>query len=267
MKRNLLFLLALGVFLASMTITSTLMAQVPQGGNAASPVTSPAGQPAAAPAANPQPRPQIPLAVIDYVYLMEIHPQLYAETNKLLQRKKLANEAIQKDMDQLQKLQRELNGPTSGSPQYTAKMDEIRIFQANAQLRAVKENEEIELLALQFQYNAFVEIKGLVQRFAQTNNISVVINNMDITKRLPAERSPQTMDAEMSQMQGIVWIVPGLDITHYIEKMLNDTYIPKGYAAVDYNKIKEQMYGNKPGGGVAPPPTGVSQVPGQPGVR
>ena len=261
MKRNLLFHLALGAFLASITVTSNLMAQ---GGNvAAPPANAPANPPVNSQAAPTAPKQQIPVVVVDYLYLMEVHPFLHVETNKLLQRKKTANDNVQKDMDQLQKLQRELQTLTSGSSQYSAKMEEIRIFQANAQLRAIKENEEIELAALQLQYNAFKEIKSMVEFFAKNNSISVVINNTDIARRLPAERSPQTMDAEMSQMQGIVWFVPGLDITQHIEKMLNDNYKPKGYEAVNYEKLKEQMLGNRPAAGPPTPPTDIATRPGQ----
>ena len=263
MKRNLLFLLALGVLLASVAFTSILLAQAP-GGNVVAPPTN---APAANSQPNPQPRPQIPVAVVDYVYLLEIHPFLYAETNKLLQQKKQANDSMQKDMEQLQKLQRELQSIITGTPQYSAKMEEIRVFQAGAQLRAIKQTEEIDLAALQLQYNAFKEIRGMVQLFAQNNNISVIINNPDISRRLPVEnstqKSTQAMDMEMSQMQGVVWFLPGLDITSHIEKMLNDTYTPKGYDIVDYNKYKEQVYG-KPSGGAAMQAPGVATGSGQP---
>ena len=261
MKRNLLFLLALGVFLASVAVTSHLMAQ---GGNVAAPMgTAPAAQPANAPAAPASQRPQIPVAVVDYLYLMEIHPQLYAEMNKLDLQKKAAEDKIKKDMDEVQKLQKELPGYTTGSPQYSAKMEEIRNLQVRIQANAMSEQDRINLAELQLLYDAFKDIKGMVQFFAQSYNISIVINNLDISRRLPAEKSPQTMDAEMSQINGIVWIVPSLDITQHIEKMLNDNFGPKGYPVVDYRIIKEQKYGSKP----ANTPTGIATAPGQPVPR
>ena len=245
MKRNLLFLLALGAFLASVTVTTNLMAQ---GGNVAAPMaTAPANQPANPQAAVPATqKPPIPMAVVDYLYLMEIHPQLYAEMNKLNLQKKAVEDKIKSNVDELQRLQKELQGLTTGSPQYSAKMEEIRNLQVRIQASAMTEQDKFDLAELHLLYNAFMEIKSMVQFFAVSNNISVVINNLDISRRLPAERSPQTMDAEMSQIQGIVWVLPGLDITQHIEKMLNETHGPKGYATVDYKVIREQKYGARP---------------------
>ena len=261
MKRNLLSLLALGVFLASVAVTSNLMAQ---GGNGATPpVTAPANQPVNSPAAPVAQKPLIPMAVVDYLYLMEIHPQLYAETNKLNLQKKAVEEKLKRDMDEVQNLQKELQALTTGSPQYSAKMEEIRNLQLRIQATAMSEQDKFDLAELQLFYNAFKEIKGLVKSFAVSNNISIVINNTDIYRRLPAERSPQTMDAEISsQMQGIVWVVPGLDITQHIEQMLISTYKPNGYDVVNYETIKQQKYGGpKPGPGSL---TGVAQNPNQP---
>ena len=257
MKRTLLLLFVLGVFLTSGT-TSNLMAQAVQGG------TAPA-QPAATatqPAANPQTRPQIPVVVVDYMYLMEIHPKLSVEMNGLEQKAKAMQQNFQNDALQLQNMQKELSSSPAGSPDYTKQMEAIRKFDADARLRAIKEEESLQLAEIQCNYQAYQEIKGKVEAYARTNNILVVINHVDIARRLPAEKSLQTMGLELSQMPTIAWRNPNLDITPAIENWLNDDYAKQNIKPVNYDQLKEQRF--RSGGGTQLP-TNVATGAGQPG--
>ena len=248
MKRNLLLLFALGTLLTLGTTTSNLMAQ---GG--------------ASPAQPAQQKPPIPVVVVDYMYLMDIHPQLFVEMNTLTQKLKLAQDKVQGDMQQLQLKQKELSALTPGTPDYTMKMDEFRKSESDIKLRAINEEEALQLTELHANYQAYQEIKLMVERYASANNILLVINHIDIARRLPAEKSLQTMSVELSQMPTVVWRNPTYDITPAIEKWLNDTYAAKNIAPVNYEQLKEQRFGAKPGGIAQPPQTSVATGAGQPG--
>ena len=249
MKRNLLLLFALGTLLTLGTITTNLMAQ---GGNAP-----------AQPAANQQTKPQIPVVVVDFIYLMEIHPQLYVESNNLLQKNKQAEDKVQNELMQLQNRQKELLALTPGLPDYAAKVDELRKAEADIKLRAMNEGDSLQMSELRSNYQAYQEIKAMIDAYAKNNNILLVINYFDIARHLPAEQSPQTMNAELTQLPTVVWRNPVYDITPAIEKWLNDTYGPKGFPAVKYETLKEQRFGTKPGG--ATQPTNVATGTGQQG--
>ena len=246
MKRNLLLLFALGTLLTLGITTSNLMAQ----GNA--PATN---QPA-----NPQTKPPIPVVVVDFMYLMEIHPQLHVERNNLDQKLKQAQTKVQGDLVQLQNKQKELSGIAIGTPGYSEKMDEIRKIDSDIKLRAINEEEALQLNDIRINYQAYQEIKNMIDAYARNNNILLVINHLDIARRLPVEKTPQTMDVELSQMQTVICRNPAYDITPAIEKWLNDTYVPKGFAAVNYEQLKEQRFNQRPAGGTQSP-TNVAVAP------
>ena len=241
MKRTLLLLFAMGTLLTLGTTTSNLMAQ---------------GAGAAQPAANQQQKPQIPVVVVDFMYLMEIHPQLYVETNNLNQKIKQVSEKFQNDTVQFQNKQKELQGLTPGTQSYAEKMDELRKSEAEIKLRAMNEEDSLQLIELRANYQAYQEIKAMIDAYAKNNNILLVVNHIDIARRLPKEQSPQTMSAELSQMPTVVYRNTAFDITPAIEKWLNDTWGPKGIPAVDYETVKDQRFGTKPGG--AAPQTNVA---------
>ncbi len=231
MKRTLLCLLAMVALVASGTVTSNLLAQQ---GAVAQPAANPQQQQAAAPL--------IPVAVVDYMYLMDIHPKLYADMNALMQNQKAASEKLQADRTQLAAMQRELEAMTVGTPDYTKKMEDIRRADSEFKIRAAKMSEEIQMAGLHANYNAFLEIKNMVNVYAERYNIAVVINNMDVARRLPKERSPETMSAEMSQLETTVAChQSAYSITPAIEGWLNNTYKGK-YDVVNFDQLKEQRF-------------------------
>jgi len=253
MKRTLLLLFVLGAFLASGTTATDLMAQ--QGGAAP-----------AQPAANPQPQPQIPAVVVDTMYLMQIHPKLYAEKNALLQSQKQARDALQLKAQEYQNMMRELQGLTPGTPEYSKKSNEVRQFEFDLNLQANDLSEKAQLNLIIINYNAYQEIKKYVDTFAKQSNIVLVFNHIDIARQLPVEQkpSPETMDTELSVTQAVIWRNPSYDITGHIEKMIDQAYANNpNYPKVNFEQVKQQMLGQRSAAGGAQPPTGVA-TPGQP---
>lgn len=262
MKRNLLFFLVLGAFLASGSHTSILMAQGAAGAGGQLAQTSVSPQ-------QPQSqtnKPPIPVVVVDYLYLMQIHPVFFAEMNAWEQKVTQANEKIRQEVENLQKMRRELEVLTPGTPDFSQKAEAARQYEAGINLRAMKNNEEAQLEEINIAYKAYQEIKSMVERYAVGNNIYVVINHVDIARRLPAEATVETKSAELAQFPTtVVWRNPNLDITSAIEKWLNDTYEPKGYKSVNFDQLKEQRLANRSANGGAQSQTNVAVGPGQTG--
>ena len=257
MKRILLFLLALGTFLALSALTTELMAQ---GG--VQPVQTSAN-PAPANQA-PANKPPIPVVVVDYIYLMDIHPQLYADMNVLNQQFKQTSELVRKDLETWQNMQRELEGITPGTTEYSTKMEAARKFKADVELRAIKDQEDFQMKELNITYRAFQEIKGMIDQYAKKNNILVVINHVDIVRRLPAEKTAETKNVELSQIPTVIWVNPIYDITTAIENWLNEFYVPKGYEAVNYPQLIEQKFGARTRNTGTQTPTNVALPNNQP---
>ena len=255
MKRNVLSLIAMAALVASGTLTSTLLAQ---GG---APVGNPNPQPAA-PATAPANAPPIPVMVVDFLYLMEIHPELYAVRNTLIQESQKAETGFQAEVQQLQNKGRELQGPAPGTAEYTAKKEELLRLQADLELRARSHSEKLQMQLMTAQYNAFVDIKYFIDYYARQNNVLLVINSIDVKRRLPAEKSLDSQAMEMEQVQlPVVCFQPQMDMTRVIEGWLDQQYVQSGkFTKVDYNKIKEQMFGPQRSGAA---PTQIANPGGQ----
>ena len=262
MKRNLLFLLALGVFLASAAFTSNLMAQ--GGSVAAPPANAPANPPANPQAAPAAPKPLIPVAVVDYKYLMQIHPKLYAETNLLIQNQKSFKEKYDAQTKELQNLSRELEGISPGTQGYTQKKEDLRRKSLDLEISAADFTEQNQTQLLKSSYYAYQDIKKLIDNIVKENNIVVVIDFIDIPRQLPTEQTLETMMMELSQPQTVVSYNPNYDITQFVEQRLVTLYTGK-YPAVNFFEVKKQMFSKAPNGPASP--SSVASGANQPGPR
>ena len=249
MKRILLCLFATGAFFVSGMVTSTLMAQpgqVPQGG---------AMQPAAAvvqPAAA-APQQTIAVAVVDYEYLVMIHPKRYATSQTIQKRVELESANAKTEQQRGLDIQRKLQNTPPGTQEHTQLTTDIRRIEAELQINQEKVLSEIQKEQVYALYGAYTDIKGCVERYAKHNNILVVINSPDLGRRLPQEPSQALMAAAMHAEFNptAIWTHPQLDITLNIENMLNDMYAGSNLPKVNFEDIKKQVYGNPqaPGGG------------------
>ena len=261
MKRTLLLLFVLGAFLTSGIATANLMAQGVQGGVApAQQVTNPPA--GVTPSATNQQQQTPTVMVVDYLYLMDIHPKLYAESNALLQNRQKMQNDLQAEQQQLQTKSRELNGFDPGTEPFTKKREELYRLQADLESRAINASEKFQLDQLTITYNAYLEIKYYVDLYAKRFNAHVVLNHIDVNRRLPKEQSPESRSMEMEQIQlPVAWIHSQLDLTPYIEQTLNETHTGNGknYQKVDYAQVKEQRFnGGKPSVGGTQPPINVA---------
>ena len=238
MKRILLCLLTAGAFLAPAMAASILMAQ--------GPVT--AAQPAAAQqvAAN---KPQIPVAVVDYEYLVLVHPNLYATKNALQERIKLEEQKLLPQRQKLLDVQKKLQLAQPGTQEFMQLTTELRRMDAEGAIEQEKIGNELQMEQIYAFYGAYKDIKECVEAYAVHNNILVVINSPDITKRLPNESASSLRSTVMQAefIPTVMWVTPNLDMTMHIEGMINQKYanLPK----VDFNMIKNQMYGTPAGNG------------------
>ena len=260
MKRNLLFLLSLGVFLASVAVTSHLMAQGTNG--TAPPANVPANPPVSSSAVQPAQRPPIPVAVVDYKYLMQIHPKLYAETNLLIQNQKAFKDQYDTEMKVLQSLNRELEGIAAGSADYTRKREELRRRTTDLEISAADFTELNQTQLLKSNYYAYQDIKKIIDGVVKEHNIIVVIDFIDIPRQLPAEQTLETMMLELTQTQTVVSYNPNFDITRTVEQALNNLFAGK-YPAVNFAEVKKQMFNKTPAAGPASSPTNVATGSGQ----
>jgi len=280
MKRTLFALQPTVVLVAFCLMTTFLTAQgtplgspqtgIPGGaaGNPGSVVSNPApmaGNPA--PSAPAQANaPQIPVAVVDYDYLMIIHPKLAAEKAAQNQNNQQLEAKFMAEYQDLQARGKAITTVNPGTKEYSDRMDKQRRDEADWQLRMQSAKEAVILQRLELEYAAFYEIKVLVDNIAKRNNIIIVLNYINIARRLPDEVTPsaQTKDVEMgNQLQmPIAWVHPNVDLTVVVEKTLNDTWGPKGYAAVNFKALKDQLSGNaKPAGTVPTTGTNVATAP------
>jgi len=249
MKRNLLFLLVLGAFLASVAVTSNLMSQ---GGNVAAPPATGTPQ-----ATSPAPRPPIPVAVVDYKYLMQIHPKLFADTNTVIQAQKDFKVKYESQVKDLQGLNRELEGITAGSADYTRKREELRRRTTDLEISAADYSEKNQTFLIQANYSAYQDIKKLVDITVKENNIIVVMDFLDIPRQMPVEQTLESMMFELTQSQSIVSCNPNYDITPIIEQKLNLQFAGK-YPAVNFSEFKQQMFGGRSPAGPVSLPTSVA---------
>ena len=259
MKRILLCLLTTGAFFVSGMVASTLMAQpvqAPQGG-ATQPATT-ATQPAAAPQ-------QFPVAVVDYEYLVAIHPKRYAVSQKIQKRMEQESTNAKAEQQKAVEIQRKLQLTTPGTPEHTQLATDIRRIEAELQINQEKVVNEIQMEQVYALYDAYKDIKACVERYSLHYGYLIVINNPDISRRLPQEPSQALMAAVMHAEFNptAVWTSPNSDITAGIETMLNTMYA-NTYPKVNFEDIKKQMYGNPqaPGGATPAPATNVA-TPGQ----
>ena len=267
MKRILLCLFATGVFFTSGMVASTLMAQpvqVPQG-NAVQPA---AVQPSAAP------QQTIAVAVVDYEYLVMIHPKRYAASQTIQNRVEQESANAKTEQQKALDIQRKLQQITPGTQEHTQLTTDMRRIEAEFQINQEKFGNEIQVEQVYAIYGAYTDIKACVERYARHNNILVVINSPDLGRRLPQEQSQALMTAVMHAEFNptAIWTHPQLDITLNIENMLNDMYAGK-HPKVNFEDIKKLAFRTpQASGGATPapantPPTNVAMPGGQPTAR
>jgi len=260
MKRTLSSLLLALALLAAGVAASQLMAQT-----GAVPVIATA-QPA-------QQRAAIPVAVVDFALLMEIHPQLHAHMAQLEEYAKKKDIEIQQEYIKLQADEKALVGIQPGTVEFTNKQNELRLALSEWQIKRDTIGQDVQRREILMTYSAYTDIKAMVEVFASGNNISVVINHLDIAKRLPdlkpgEEPSLQVKNSHLSRIPLVVYHSQGFDITPYVEDMLVKKYVDtRLFPRVDYAELKKKAFGMQPGGGgVAPVNPGVA-VQGQPVPR
>jgi Outer membrane protein (OmpH-like). len=248
MKRILSSLLLTFALLASAGAISQLMAQP--------------AQPVAVQQAT-----QYPLVVVDYAYLMEIHPKLSAEVAALEANFKQKGQAFQQDIAKLQEMEKEVVGLQPGTLDYTQKVDQFRRRQSDLGLQIKTIEEQMQLERIRVTYDAYAEIKLMIEELAKRNNINVVINYLDVIKRLPEQQTVQTKQLELFDEPVILWRNPAFDITSTVESMLVSKYTGNGkpYAAVNYNEVKARMLNSlQTGSNAAQGGTSVAAPGGQP---
>lgn len=246
MKRILLCLLATGAFFAFGMAASTLMAQ--------------GAQPATQPGAN---KPAIPVAVVDYEYLVLVHPQLYDVKNKLQNRIKLEEQKFVQEGQKFNDMRKKQQQAPVGSQEYTQLTTELRRMESEIQIDRENILNKLQMDQIYAMYGAYKDIKECVEAYATYHNILVVINNLDISKRLPQEQSLMATAMQAEFTPTVMWTHPGYDITMHIEGMINQKYanLPK----VDFEEIKKQMFGGQRGNENAVPVNNSTNVatPGQ----
>ena len=261
MKRTLLSLLLAAAFLAIGGASTQLMAQ-----GAANP------QPAARQPQQPAPQQQaapIPIVVVDYTYLLNIHPVLYANRNNIQERLKQAEQRDATDKAQMLEMQKKLQLATAGTSEYTQIMADMRRLESENKIKNDEILNNLRLEDVKSSYSAYIDIQTMVRAVAEKSNIILVLNNVDVTRLLPDESVPSlpTMSALANYEPLVMWHHPNFDITSVIEGMLVEKYTGPGkpYAAVNYNEVKKQMFNQQmPGGAPAPQGTTVASPGGQP---
>jgi len=256
MKRILLCLLTTGTFFVSGMVTSTLMAQggqLPQGGTV---------QPAAAIAQPVAPQQTIAVAVVDYEYLVMIHPKRYAASQGIQKRVELESANAKTEQQKVLDIQRKLQQITPGTQEHTQLTTDMRRIEAEFQINQEKVGNEIQVEQVYAIYGAYTDIKACVERYAKHNNILVVINSPDLGRRLPQEQSQALMTAVMHAEFNptAIWTHPQLDITLNIENMLNDMYA--SYPKVNFEDFKKLAFRNPqtPGGATPAAPANPTNV-------
>ena len=237
MKRILLCLFATGAFFVSGMVTSTLMAQggqLLQGG---------AGQPVAATAQPAAPQQTIAVAVVDYEYLITIHPKRYAVEQDVQKRMEQESGKVKTEQQRMLDIQKKLQTVPPGTTDYTQLTMDIRRIEADLQINREKILNEVNMQQVYTMHGAYTDIKACVERYATHNNILVVLNSPDIARRLPQEPSQSLIAAAMHAEFNptAIWVNPNLDITMGIENMLNDMYAST-YPKVNFEDIKKQVY-------------------------
>lgn len=242
MKRILLCLLATGAFFAFGMVTSKLMAQ--------------GGQPVAqsgATAQQPVSTPPIALAVVDYEYLVAVHPKRYAFSLDIQKRIKAEEEKAMTVRQNMVDIQKKLQLLPPGDRDYTKLTADLRRMDSELKIAQEGVANQIQMEQIYALYGAYVDIKACVERYARTYNILVVINSPDITRRLPQDPS-QNLTAALLQAEfspTAVWTHPNLDITLGVENLLVEMHTAAGYKKVNFEDIKKQMYPTSPGAGAA----------------
>ncbi|MDR1494124.1 MAG: OmpH family outer membrane protein [Planctomycetaceae bacterium] len=230
MKRTLLSLLTLGVFVSSL-VASNVMAQ-----------SRPVNQPATTTAGNSvnngggvSAQQTIPVGIVDIEYLMLVHPELDVKNKQLLAESQAKEKNFRAKQEMLQLQAQELNGLVAGSDSYRKKSDDLMKARSDLEREAARTAEDLRIKSVQNQHKAFKEIQGCIDLFARNYNFLVVLNYVRPVTVLPPQQTPQfvattpnekAMEIQLARQDNsaVLWYNPGYDITPKIEEMINKQY-------------------------------------------
>lgn len=190
------------------------VARPPAGG-----VPAGGGVPAAAPPATAAPqssRPMTTIAVVDIAKIFKGHirfNQMMADIKKDIEE---FDGVVKAETAKLKTMAESLQSYKTGSLEYKAKEEEIARLQSDLQVKVSLKKKELLEQEARVYFNVYREVEATVARFAQANNITMVLRfNSEEMKEEDRNSVLQHVN------RAVVYYHPNLDVTNFVLYELN----------------------------------------------
>jgi Skp family chaperone for outer membrane proteins len=157
------------------------------------------------------------IAVVDVSVIFKKHARFLGDIEKFKKDVQAAEAKLKTEYDQIKALQEQLKGFAPGSPDY--KQMEQRIAHSGADWQVKQQTQKKELMEYEGQiyFKVYRELDDSVKRFAQKNNIALVLRYASDPVDDPNDRNEIVRGINKS----VVYVDPALDITDWILQDLN----------------------------------------------
>ena len=157
------------------------------------------------------------IAVVDVSIIFKKHARFQAMVEKFKKDVQAAEAKLKTDYDQVKGLQERLKGLTPGSPDHKDMDQRIAHAAADLQIKQATQKKDLMEYEGRIYYQVYREMDDSVKRFAQKNNISLVLRYASDPVDDPIDRNEIVRGINKS----VVYVDPGLDITDWILQDLN----------------------------------------------
>jgi Skp family chaperone for outer membrane proteins len=157
------------------------------------------------------------IAVVDVSIIFKKHARFQQMIEKFKTDVQAAEGKLKTEFEQIKALQEQLKGITPGTPDY--KQMEQRIAHSGADWQIKQQTQKKDLMEYEgrIYYQVYRELDDSVKRFAQANNIALVLRYASDPVDNPGDRNEIVRGINKS----VVYVDPTLDITDWILKDLN----------------------------------------------
>jgi Skp family chaperone for outer membrane proteins len=157
------------------------------------------------------------IAVVDVSIIFKKHARFLGMIEKFKKDVQGAEAKLKTEFDQIKALQEQLKGLTPGSPDY--KQMEQRIAHSGADWQVKQQTQKKDLMEYEgrIYFQVYREIDDSVKRFAQKNEIALVLRYASDPVDDPNDRNEIVRGINKS----VVYVDPRLDITDWILTDLN----------------------------------------------
>ena len=203
----------IGRIILTLVAGVALMATIAQAQGTAQPAGGTAGQ-AAPQSQSAAQRRAVPVAVIDMRYILNNHPTMKQEIERIKARQESATSEFEKKRQAILKMMEELKEQfTEGTPDYQRKEQEIAEQDTQFRLDVVRKNKELEDARAQVFFQVHQQVSQLVKFYCENSGTFVVLQ---VAREKPDPKKPETIEMAMRQEVFYYQEAIDVDITEWV---------------------------------------------------